>query len=75
MRIETPRIAALTLTIEAAPVVELPGAVVLSLQRESIALKLDHQLTHRNAARSVTAMAAKACIMVARTFFVRTSPP
>ena len=58
VRIETPRIAALTLTIEAAPVVELPGAVVLSLQRESIALKLDHQLTHRNAARSVTAMAA-----------------
>jgi two-component system nitrogen regulation sensor histidine kinase GlnL len=32
VRIETPRIAALTLTIEAAPVVEFPGAVVLSLQ-------------------------------------------
>lgn len=58
VRVETPRIAPLVLTVEAAPMAEMPGAVVLSLQRESIAHKLDHQLTHRNAARSVTAMAA-----------------
>jgi two-component system nitrogen regulation sensor histidine kinase GlnL len=58
VRVETPRIAPLVLTVEAAPVAEMPGAVALSLQRESIAHKLDHQLTHRNAARSVTAMAA-----------------
>lgn len=58
VRVETPRITPLVLTVEAAPVPDLPGAVALSLKRESIAHKLDHQLTHRNAARSVTAMAA-----------------
>jgi two-component system nitrogen regulation sensor histidine kinase GlnL len=34
------------------------GTVVLALHERSIARKIDHQLVHRNAARSVTAMAA-----------------
>jgi two-component system nitrogen regulation sensor histidine kinase GlnL len=35
-----------------------PGEVVIALQPRSIAGKIDRQLTHRHAARSVTAMAA-----------------
>jgi two-component system nitrogen regulation sensor histidine kinase GlnL len=35
-----------------------PGEVVLALQPRGIARKIDRQLTHRHAARSVTAMAA-----------------
>ncbi len=35
-----------------------PNSVIVSLHEQSIARKIDHQLTHRNAARSVTAMAA-----------------
>ncbi|MCH8138329.1 MAG: two-component sensor histidine kinase, partial [Proteobacteria bacterium] len=37
---------------------EPAGSVVVSLQERSIARKIDDQLIHRNAARSVTAMAA-----------------
>ncbi|MCB1384456.1 MAG: PAS domain-containing protein [Nitratireductor sp.] len=36
----------------------LPGAVVLQFHAKSAAEKLDRQLTHRNAARSVTGLAA-----------------
>ncbi len=42
----------------AAPLAEDRQHVVVSLQERSIADKIDRQLTHRNAARSVTAMAA-----------------
>ncbi|HXV24103.1 MAG TPA: ATP-binding protein [Alphaproteobacteria bacterium] len=35
-----------------------PGEVVIALRQRSIAGKIDRQLTHRHAARSVTAMAA-----------------
>jgi two-component system nitrogen regulation sensor histidine kinase GlnL len=58
LRIETPRIDVQNLTVEANPLAEKPGSVVVSFQEDSIARKLDHQLIHRNAARSVTAMAA-----------------
>ncbi|MDX1401265.1 MAG: histidine kinase dimerization/phospho-acceptor domain-containing protein, partial [Kiloniellales bacterium] len=58
LEIETPRISSHNLTVEASPLAERGGSVVLALQKESIARKLDHQLLHRNAARSVTAMAA-----------------
>lgn len=44
-------------SIRTAPVADMPGHVVVTLQAPSIASKIDHQLTHRNAARSVTAMA------------------
>ncbi len=56
--LDTPRTGNRTVTVQAAPVNEVPGAVVLSLHEQSIALKIGGQLASRNAARSVTAMAA-----------------
>ena len=56
--LESPRIGSHFVTIEVAPMAEAPGCVVVSLQERSIARKIDQQLTHRGAARSVTAMAA-----------------
>lgn len=54
----TPRIGEHFVTAQVAQVPEQSEAVVVSLHEQSIARKIDHQLTHRNAARSVTAMAA-----------------
>lgn len=45
-------------SVQAAPVVEIAGAVVLNFQERSIADQIDHRLTHRDTARSVSAMAA-----------------
>ncbi len=56
--VDTPRLGARMLTVQAAPLGEEHGFVVLTLQGRSIADKIDRQLTHRNAARSVTAMAS-----------------
>lgn len=44
--------------INAAPVAERPGAVVLMFQERSMADKIDRQLTSRGAARTVTGLAA-----------------
>jgi two-component system nitrogen regulation sensor histidine kinase GlnL len=44
--------------LHVAPVPERPDHVVIMLQERSIADKMDRQLTHRGAARSVTALAA-----------------
>ncbi len=44
--------------IYAAPVAELPGSVVVTFQERSMADKIDRQMTHRGAARSVTGLAA-----------------
>ncbi|MCS0496942.1 two-component system sensor histidine kinase NtrB [Ancylobacter mangrovi] len=44
--------------IHVAPLPEVPGHVVIMLQERTIADKMDRQLTHRGAARSVTALAA-----------------
>lgn len=44
--------------IFAAPVPEIAGAVVVMLQERSMADKIDRQMTHRGAARSVTGLAA-----------------
>lgn len=41
-----------------APVPELPGSVVAMFQERSMADKIDRQMTHRGAARSVTGLAA-----------------
>jgi len=41
-----------------APVPELPGSVVILFQERSMADKIDRQMTHRGAARSVTGLAA-----------------
>jgi len=56
--IGTHRIGTRRVSVDVAPVAEAPGSVVLLLEQQSIAAKIDHQLVHRNAARSVTAMAA-----------------
>jgi two-component system, NtrC family, nitrogen regulation sensor histidine kinase GlnL len=56
--LETPRVGAHVLTVQAAPAAEDGADIVITLQERSIAHKIDRQLTHRNAARSVTAMAA-----------------
>lgn len=44
--------------IYAAPVIDRPGSVVLMLQERTMADKIDRQLTHRGAARTVTGLAA-----------------
>ncbi|MGO9356189.1 MAG: two-component system sensor histidine kinase NtrB [Xanthobacteraceae bacterium] len=55
----TPRIGAdRQVDLHVAPVNERPGHIVVMLQERSIADKMDRQLTHRSAARSVTALAA-----------------
>jgi two-component system nitrogen regulation sensor histidine kinase GlnL len=56
--LETPRLGSRIVTIQASPLAEEHDHVVVTLQERSIAHKIDRQLTHRNAARSVTAMAA-----------------
>ena len=56
--VDTPRLGARVLTVQAAALGDEQGYVVVSLHGRSIADKIDRQLTHRNAARSVTAMAA-----------------
>jgi two-component system, NtrC family, nitrogen regulation sensor histidine kinase GlnL len=56
--IENPRIGAHVVTLQAAPVSDAGNTIILSIHERSIAHKLDRQLVHRGAARSVTAMAA-----------------
>jgi two-component system nitrogen regulation sensor histidine kinase GlnL len=56
--LETPRIGQHLVTVTAAPMGEPQDFVVLVLHDRSIARKLDSQLSHRGAARSVTAMAS-----------------
>ena len=57
--ISSPRIGAEKLVdIYVAPVPELPGSVVVMFQERSMADKIDRQMTHRGAARSVTGLAA-----------------
>ncbi len=56
--IDTPRVGIRHLTVRAAPLADAADMVVLSLQEQSIANRIDRQLRHRGAARSVTAMAA-----------------
>ena len=56
--LETPRIGRHFVNIQASPLAEARDCVVLVLQARSIADKIDRQLTHRGAARSLSAMAA-----------------
>jgi len=56
--LEGPRLPARTVTIQGALTGEGAETVVLTFHERSIADKVDRQLIHRNAARSVTAMAA-----------------
>ncbi len=54
----TPRIGRHLVNITVSPLADMPGAVLISLQENTIASKIDRQLTHRGAARSVTGLAA-----------------
>ncbi|HEX3971494.1 MAG TPA: ATP-binding protein [Stellaceae bacterium] len=56
--VDMPRIGLRSLTVQAAPMGDGSDLVIVTLQARSIADKIDRQLTHRNAARSVTAMAS-----------------
>ena len=57
--ISSPRIGGEKLVdLYVAPVPELPGSVVVMFQERSMADKIDRQMTHRGAARSVSGLAA-----------------
>ena len=56
--LESPRMARRGCTVLAAPVLEYPGYVMLTFQDGSAAKALDQQMSARNAARSITGMAA-----------------
>ncbi|MCR9176091.1 MAG: ATP-binding protein [Alphaproteobacteria bacterium] len=58
MVLESQRLQQRTINLQVAPVPELHGHVVLSMQERSIASTMHRQLSYRGAARSVTAMAA-----------------
>jgi len=53
-----PRMGEREVDIQVSPIPEEPGAIVAMLQERTIAHKMDRQLTHRGAARSVMGMAA-----------------
>ncbi len=56
--LESPRIGRHFVNLQATVLAEGSDRVVVTLQQRSIADKIDRQLTHRGAARSVTAMAS-----------------
>ncbi|NQU57239.1 MAG: PAS domain-containing protein [Rhodospirillales bacterium] len=56
--LETPRIGKRLVNIHASPLPETSTSIVLAIQERSIADTIDRHLTHRGAARSVSAMAA-----------------
>lgn len=58
VEIGTPRTGEKLVDIQIADVPERPGFVMVILQERTMAQKMDRQLTHRGAARSVTGMAA-----------------
>ena len=55
--LQGPRVGPRLVSIDVAPLSEGPGQSVLAIREESIARRIDRQLTHLSAARSVTAMA------------------
>ena len=58
LSLESPRLHKQAVTVQATPVSEEPGGVLLSLQDASAARALDRQTVFRSAARSVSGMAA-----------------
>ncbi len=56
--LESPRIGSHAVDVQVSCIPEDPGAVAIVIQLRSIAEKINHQLNHMGAARSVTAMAA-----------------
>ena len=58
LTLESPRLHKRGITVQAAPMLEEPGCVLLTLQDSSAARTLDRQMKFRGAARSVTGMSA-----------------
>ena len=58
LSLDGPRIGMRFVAIKAAPLTDPEESIVISIHERSIARKIDRQLIHRGAARSVTAMAA-----------------
>ncbi|MBR0673108.1 two-component system sensor histidine kinase NtrB [Neoroseomonas soli] len=58
LTLESPRLERRGVSVHAAPLPELPGSVVLTLEDGSTAQMLDRQLNFRGAARGASAMAA-----------------
>ena len=59
LTLDTPRMGRHFVNVHAAPLAESSAGVVIALQPRSIAEKIDRQLTHRGAARSMSAMARR----------------
>src|SRR5262249_44336496 len=57
-QLESPRIGSRFVTIDVAPVLEVPGSVMVALHGRAITRMIDQQLSHRSAARSMSAMGA-----------------
>ncbi len=58
VELDTPRTGSRVMVVHVAPMVDLPGWQVISLQEQTRAIKIGQQLEHRTAARSMTAMAS-----------------
>ncbi|MEQ8604103.1 MAG: ATP-binding protein [Marivibrio sp.] len=58
VQLQTPRIGRHLLSIDAAPLGDVEGGVVITLKEHTIAGKIDDALTQRGAARSVSALSA-----------------
>lgn len=58
VQLDSPRTGHRVVAIDVTGLVEQPRWVVMAIHEQSIALKIDAQLTHRHSARSFTAMAA-----------------
>jgi two-component system nitrogen regulation sensor histidine kinase GlnL len=58
IEIGTPKMEAQVVDVKVSPLPDQPGSVVVRLDPRAMAAKMDRQLTHRGAARSVVGMAA-----------------
>jgi two-component system nitrogen regulation sensor histidine kinase GlnL len=56
--LSSPRVGERVVDLQVAPIAEMPGLIVVCLEERSMARKLDRQLTHRGAVRSVVGMSA-----------------
>jgi len=57
VELASPRFGERSVDIQVSPIVDTPGTVLVILQERTMAHKMDRQLTHRGAARSVVGMA------------------
>jgi two-component system, NtrC family, nitrogen regulation sensor histidine kinase GlnL len=57
VELASPRFGERAVDIQVSPIIDTPGTVLVILQERTMAHKMDRQLTHRGAARSVVGMA------------------